>query len=72
MLRTAVPTFASSWAWRRVVRAATGGNGVKALAVLAARSKQALARRIAPLVGAGELWQYCGDSDTSNCYLLAY
>ena len=47
MLRTAVPTFASSWAWRIVGRRATLGTGVKALA--AARSKQALASRIARL-----------------------
>ena len=51
MLRTAVPTFASSRAWRRVVRGATGGAGVNALACrAAARSKQALASRIPRLV----------------------
>ena len=47
MLRTAVPTFASSRAWRGAVRAATGccTGGTKALA--ATTSKYKLANRIA-------------------------
>ena len=51
MLRTAVPTFASSWARSWVVRTGCCAGGTRALA--AAKSKQAVARRIA-----GELWQY--------------